>query len=65
MGHGSIRTTMDLYGHLFETLESQRYERMNAALRNGGGHVRGTRAVHGASPPDVIALLPGGSCGGR
>jgi integrase len=37
MGHTSIRTTMDLYGHLFETLESQRYERMNAALRTPRG----------------------------
>jgi hypothetical protein len=52
MGHTSIRTTMDLYGHLFETLESQRYERMNAALRSNGGtlvaRAVGSQEVSGA-----------------
>lgn len=37
MGHTSIRTTLDLYGHMMETLGSRQSERMNDALRANGG----------------------------
>jgi integrase len=45
LGRTSIRTTLDVYGHLMETIESQQHERMDAAL----GADRGTYVARGGT----------------
>jgi integrase len=32
MGHTSIRTTLDVYGHLMKTLDDSQHDRMQAAF---------------------------------
>jgi hypothetical protein len=43
LGHASITTTLDLYGHLFDTLQDEAADRLDAiyrAVREGGQVVR-------------------------
>lgn len=53
MGHEDIRTTYNVYGHLFEDDEDALVERLDQRALRGAGEVR---SLLGAAMGDVVAL---------
>jgi integrase len=52
LGHASIKTTLDTYGHLFDGLDEAAAERLNATWRDPGVDAVWTRrARRGVEPP--------------
>ena len=45
LGHASIRTTLDTYGHLFDGLDADAAERLDSLVADSAWHMDGTRAA--------------------